>query len=147
MAKAYQTNSMPVFEGVSPGLNEYGQISNIAMVPRVVAKLVSYTVKASESGTIFTNVGATVAVTYTLPAIGDGPFYFKFIAGANYDIVVTAETADTMVTFNDLTADSVSFAQANEILGGTIEVWCDGTTLFALPRLAKELQTIVIVTA
>jgi hypothetical protein len=147
MAKAFQTNSMPVHMGMAPGLNAYGQISNIARVPKVTAKVAAYTCKASESGTIFTNVGATASVTFTLPAIGDGPFYFKFLVGADFAVVVTAETADTMVTFNDLTADSVSFAQAGEIMGGTIEVWCDGTTLFALPRLAKETQTIAIVTA
>jgi hypothetical protein len=147
MAKGYQTNSMPTVKGIYPGLNEYGQISNLAWTPRVVAKTTAYTVKSSESGTFFTTTGATAAVNFTLPAIGDGPYWFMFICGADIGMTVTSVVADTIVTFNDLAADSVAFSQASEMIGGSIEVICDGTTLFALARLASEAQTIVIATA
>jgi hypothetical protein len=141
MTKAYSTNSMPEMKAQSPGYNAYGQIANMAYTPRMSAKLVAYTVKSSESGTVFTNLGATVAVTFTLPAIADGPYQFWFLAMADYAITVAAATADTILSFNDVDLDDVRAATAGEILGNSIEVICDGTTLFVLPRLANEAQT------
>lgn len=113
----------------------------------MVAKTADYTVTAADSGTIFHTTGATAAVNFTLPAISTGPFYFLFIAGADQNLTVTAETADTAVTYNDLTADSVAFSTASEKIGGAIEVYCDGTTLFVLGRPATIYQTITIATA
>jgi hypothetical protein len=146
MAKAFQTNSMPQHQGMSPGLNAYGQVPNLAWYPRMSAKNADYTIKTSESGTVFTNVGATKAINFTLPAIGDGPFYFKVLIGADYGVTITSAVADTIITFNDAAADSVAFSQASEIMGGSMEVFCDGTSLFVLPRLASEAQTIAVVT-
>lgn len=147
MAKAFQTNSMPITNGLYPGVNAYDQIANLAWTPKVAAKTASYTVKSSESGTIFTTTGATGAINFTLPAISDGPFWFKFVNGAAQNMTVTSAVADTIITFNDLEADSVAFSQANEIIGGMILAICDGTSLFVLPVLAKASQTIAIVTA
>ena len=110
-------------------------------------KTADYTCTKYDSGTIFHTTGATAAVNFTLPKISEGPFYYTFIVGADVSVTVTAATADTIVTFNDLAADSVAFAQASEMIGGTIDVYCDGTTLFVLPRLASEAQTIAITTA
>lgn len=143
----YQTNTMPTHEGMSPGLNSNGQISGLAWTPKVVAKTAAYTVSAKESGTIFTTTGATAAVTFTLPAISTGPFYFMFICGADIGMTVAAATADTLVTYNDLEADSVAFSTSSEMIGGSVEVFCDGTTLFGLARLASEAQTVTIATA
>lgn len=111
------------------------------------AKTAAYQVTKEDSGTIFHTTGATAAVTFTLPHISDGPFYFKFICGADIGMTVTAKTADTAVTFNDLAADSVAFSTASEMIGGMVEVICDGTTLFVLPHLASEAQTITVATA
>jgi hypothetical protein len=111
------------------------------------AKTASYTCTKQDSGTIFHTTGATAAVTFTLPQISDGPFYFLFICGADIGMTVTAATADTAVTFNDLAADSVAFSTSSEMIGAQIEVICDGTTLFVLPRLASEAQTVTIATA
>jgi hypothetical protein len=146
MAKMYSTASMPTMQGIMPGLNEYGQISNMAFTPRVVAKTAAYTVKASESGTIFTTTGAAGAVTFTLPAISDGPYVFKFFVGADQDMTIASATADTMVTFNDLEADSLAFSTAGEKIGGNALVVCDGTTLFCLHRMNQEGQTVTIAT-
>jgi hypothetical protein len=114
----------------------------------MLAKTADYTVTAADSGTIFHTTGATAAVNFTLPAIGTGPFHFLFINGADQNMTVTAATADTAVTYNDLAADSVAFSTASELIGGTIEVWCDGTTLFVLARPADgRYQTATIATA
>jgi hypothetical protein len=101
-----------------------------------------------DSGTIFHTAGATATVAITLPAIADGPFYFRIINGADVDLTVTAATADTIITYNDVAADSVAFSTANEKVGGEIEVLCDGTSLYVLPRFADgRYQTATIVTA
>lgn len=143
----YQTNSMPTYKGQAPGLNSNGQISNMAWTPRIVALTgTAQTLTAAQSGTIFHNVGLTASITVTLPAISTGPFYFKIVQGAGFSIVVTAATADTIITFNDAAADSVTFSTSSEIIGGHYEVICDGTSLFVLPILASEAQTVTIVT-
>jgi hypothetical protein len=111
------------------------------------SKTAAYQVTKEDSGTIFHTTGATASVTFTLPPITDGPFYFLFVCGADIGMVVAAKTADTAVTFNDLAADSVAFSTSSEMIGGVIEVICDGTTLFVLPRLASEAQTVTIATA
>lgn len=114
---------------------------------KMEAKTAAYQVTKEDSGTIFHTTGATAAVTFTLPPITDGPFWFKFISGADVAMTVTAKVADTAATFNDLAADSVAFSTSSEIIGGHIEVYCDGTTLFVLPILASEGQTVTIATA
>lgn len=110
------------------------------------AKTSSYTCKKEDSGTLFHTTGASGGVVFTLPPISDGPFYFLFVNGSDNDMTVTAAAADTAVTFNDLAADSVAFSTLSEKIGGTVEVFCDGTTLFVLPRLAAEAQTVTIAT-
>lgn len=142
------SNPMPQFQGLAPGLNSTGSIPALAWTPRIVAKTAAYTVLPEESGTIFTTTGATTAITFTLPAIADGPWYFEFYAGADVNLVVAAETADTAVSFNNLTADSVSVATASEIIGGGIKAFCDGTTLFVvgMPSMSHA-QTITVTDA
>lgn len=147
MAKAVQTNGMPVFMGRAPGLNQYDQIPNLAYLPKVVTKVADYTCLASESGTIFNTVGATDNVNFTLPAIGDGPWILEFIAGADVNLTVTAETTATIITFNDLTGISVAYSTSSEKIGGAFRVVCDGSNLFVIPLGAGgHLQTITIAT-
>jgi len=125
------TNPMPSYNGLAAGINQNGQLANLAWVPRVVTKTAAYTVKAEESGTIFNTTGATAAVNFTLPAAGDGPWAFFFFNGADVNMTVTAETAGTMVTYNDLTADAVAFSTSSEKIGGGFFVYCDGTDVHA----------------
>lgn len=111
-------------------------------------KTASYQVTKQDSGTIFLTTGATAGVTFTLPPISDGPFHFRFINCADVDMTVTAKVADTMLTYNDLAADSIAFSTSSEKIGGEVEVICDGTTLIALPRAADgRYQTATIATA
>lgn len=130
----------PIF--VPPLINGMG-----SRAPIMLAKTTNYTVAASDSGTVFHTTGASGAVNFTLPAINTGPWHFLFINGADQNMTVTAATADTAVTYNDLAADSVAFSTSSEKIGGAVEVWCDGTTLFVLGRPATIYQTITIATA
>ena len=145
---SYSTNSMPTYKGVAPGLDSNGMISNMAWYPRIVAKTAAYSPKATESGTFFTTTGATADVTFTLPVLVSGTSWiFDFYCGADYEMLVAAGTADTAVTFNDLAADSVAFTTASEQIGGHIRAFTNGTTLFIIPSLASEAQTVTIATA
>lgn len=110
------------------------------------AKTADYTVTATESGTIFHTTGATANVNFTLPAINTGPWMFTFINGADVNLTVTAAAADTIVTYNDLTADSVAISTSSEKIGGAIEVLCDGSTLFVLGRTSSSYQNVTIAT-
>lgn len=143
---SFQTNSMPIWNGNAVGVDGDGFISNPAIKFRVVAKTADYTVKVTESGTIFTNAGATAAVNFTLPATAscNGCFWI-FAVGADQTVTVTAGTADTMVAKNDIAADSVAFSTASLKVGGAFMVFGDGTYVYALPMINGN--TITVATA
>jgi hypothetical protein len=54
-----------------------------------VAKTAAYTIRAMETGTIFTNKGATASVTFTLPAAKAG-MHFTFLKVAAQDVLIKA---------------------------------------------------------
>ena len=113
----------------------------------VVAKASDYTVTAADNNRIFTMQGAAGAVNFTLPAIDRG-LRFRFFNEANQNMTVTAATADTMVVFNDLAADSIAYSTANERIGGSIEVIAnaDETKWLVFNNLGAETQTPTIAT-
>lgn len=98
---------------------------------RFVAKTASYTINphVDRCGTVFTNRGASGAVTFTLPAPGNamkGWFYeFRGVAGQN--ILIAVPTADTAIVKNDAAADSLALSTAGELIGGAARAECDGT--------------------
>jgi hypothetical protein len=140
------SSPMTLYHNQAPGVDADGIQRNFIWSPRFVTKTAAYTVLARETGTWFLTTGATAAVTFTLPAATNTFIYF-FVAVANVGITVAAATADTLLTFNDAEADSVSFAQANEIMGGFIIAGCDGTTVFALTPISAHSQTVVVTTS
>lgn len=138
---------MGLAKNKSPEVDVNGIVRNFIYSPRFATKTSAYTVTAKETGTIFVTTGATAAVTFTLPAISDGPWVFSFISGADVAMTVAAGTADTMVTYNDLAADSIAFSTSSEIIGGMVDVFCDGTTLFGVTRMGDpRYQTATIAT-
>lgn len=114
----------------SPEVDANGVVRNFIWSPRFSTKVAAYTVKAYESGTFFNTTGGTTAVVFTLPPISDGPWIFKFINSVDQDMTVTAGTADTMIGFNDIDLDSVAVSTSSEKIGGIINVYCDGTSLW-----------------
>ena len=133
-------NVTPVF--VPPLMNGMG-----AAAPIMEVKTASFTATAADSGKIFLIVGATAAVTVTLPAIDTGPFKFEIVHLSDVDLTVASAAADTLITFNDLTADSVAFSTSSEKIGGVVEVYCNGTVIAALARIASSYQNVTIATA
>lgn len=80
-----------------------------------------------ESGTLFTNRGASGTVIVTLPATPYKGLRYGFSTVANQILRVTAGTADTLIVVNDATADTVGFETASLLIGNHIEVIGDGT--------------------
>ena len=124
----------PLFHGVGSG------------APIMEVKTASFTATAADSGKLFLIVGATANVNVTLPAISTGPFYFRVYNGSDINLTATSATADTIITYNDLAADSVAFSTASEKIGGMIEVLCDGVSLFVLARISSSYQNVTVAT-
>lgn len=93
----------------------------------VVAKTADYTVTEADNGTLFTNRGASGAVIFTLPVTPKKGLRYGFHVVADNSVTVAGGTADNVVGFNNLTADSVGFATSSEKIGGRFDVEGDGT--------------------
>jgi hypothetical protein len=137
---------MKSFMGRAPALDGNGFIADLQFLPKCVTSIVDLTVTANQSGTFFFTTAATEAeINFTLPAITDGPYWFMFINTADINLKVTAETADTMTTFNDIAADSASFETSSEKIGAAFMVVCDGTDVVAIPMGAGgHVQTLTV---
>jgi len=100
--------------------------------PRMVAKVTSYTVNplVDRAGTVFTTRGATGAVTFTLPSLASRQYvgYFvEFLNVVNQDMTIAAPASDTLVTVNDVAADSVAFSTSSQKIGARALAQWDGT--------------------
>ena len=139
----YQTNGMKSHLGLGAGINANGQIEDIAYLVKIRAKTADYTVLASESGSIFTNYGATAAVNFTLPTKADGLVY-EFYCAADYSLTVTSDAVDTIVSLNDAAADSVALSTTSLMLGGSFRLFSDGTLWYA--QVLSDGNTVTIAT-
>jgi hypothetical protein len=124
--------SMPLWNGMTVGLNAIKQIEGIAMRVKTVAKTASYTCKVEDSGIVFTNRGAGGAVIFTLPAVADsaGVVYYFMGAVAAQDLTITAP-AGTLVAFNNIAATSIAYSTAGQRAGGGAMLVCDGVKWLA----------------
>jgi len=104
---------------------------------RTLNKTADYTCVRGDSGTIFSTRGAVGAVIFTLPAVTKG-WWAIFVAGAAQNLTVTAPTADTLIAFADIAADSLAI-DANQP-ADAIFVFCDGVQYHASqwPNLATD---------
>lgn len=86
---------------------------------RVVNKAADYTVTAADHGTLFT---ASAAATFTLPTLAPG-LHFMFYNTADSNMaVISAGSADDIITDGDAAADSVTFSTASHKIGGGVMV-------------------------
>lgn len=122
-------SQMPLYKGMAPGLDSTGRIDQIAATMKVVAKTAAYTVKAEESGTVFTNTGASGSVTFTLPTVATslaGVYYYFFTVAAQ-NIVVASDPTDKLVVDNNASADTLTSSTSGHVIGAGLLVICDGT--------------------
>lgn len=99
--------------------------------PRTFALTANTTLTAASypSGSLITNRGASGSVTVTLPAPAQGiaGTYYTFLVVAAQVLAVATATADTLITDNDATADSLQASR----LGTQMNLFCDGTSWIA----------------
>jgi hypothetical protein len=106
------------------------------------------TVVASDAGKTFCNVGASGAVTFTLPAAanctpGDD---FLFLSCADQNFAVAAANAGELITFNDVAANSVTLSTSSEKAGGAVLVTCVSGSKFHVALMTEETQTVTVAT-
>ena len=119
----------------------------------VLAKTASYSVTAADGSALITNRGATGTITITLPtqaSVGVG-FWVEVFVVAGYNVTVDTATADTMVTTNDATADSISWGTSSEIIGSGARFVSDGTGWLCIQNSGgltggHSIATVTIVT-
>lgn len=113
---------------------------------RFQTKTSNYTVVANDNFSMFDNVGATGAVTFTLPALANG-YCFGFRAQADQNILVASNEGDNMVAFNDASADSVAFSTSGEKIGGVFRVYSNpGATKWIVENLSAGANTVTVAT-
>jgi glucosamine 6-phosphate synthetase-like amidotransferase/phosphosugar isomerase protein len=123
----------------SGGLLDLG---NAKQLLRIQVKTADYTVTEADSGSWFTTTGDANAINFTLPTNAKSGLHYYFIQSVDQDLTVTAGTADTLITFNDLAADSVAASTANEQIGAFIMVVANGTSFHAATISNGTTQTV-----
>lgn len=92
--------------------------------PRTIQKTATGAITAAENGATFNVVGGA-AVTLTLPTLVPGlSFKFVNLAGQNL-IIASAGSLDDIVALNDLSADSITFSTANQLIGAQCDIYSD----------------------
>lgn len=81
------------------------------------------TVVAADHGREFVVVGATAAVTFTLPTI-TGSLAFRFRNRSAQNMIIKSAAGDDISTTGDDAADDVSFDLGNQI-GAAVDVYCN----------------------
>ena len=105
------------------------------------AHTTGHTITVADSGKVLTNRGASGGVTFTLPDASStfAGVDFYTLSHASQVITVATATVDTLVTVNDIAADSL--ASENKP-GAWMHVYCDGTQWYAEPRTDGITYTI-----
>jgi len=104
----------------------------------------AYTVQTRDFGSCIQAAGA---LTATLPAPGPhlNGVWVKFFSIAAGDMVITAP-AGTIVTDADAAANSITYGTANEEIGASTTMLCDGTSWLDLNDLSGAASTRTIAT-
>ena len=112
----------------------------------ISAKTAAYQVVVGDLGTLFTTRGNGGSLTFTLPAVADVPtgWWCEFYNAAGQTMVVASSgSLDNVTTFNDLTADSITFSTSSELIGAAVKVVWDGTGWLSFLH-TEETQTATI---
>jgi len=110
----------------------------------IKAKTASYTVTVEESGVLFTNRGATAAITFTLPLNSTCPIgtWFEFYGVSATGFTVASNPADTIVTKNDAAADSITMTTTSLMIGAAVKFVWDGTAWLSYNQSSGPTYTV-----
>lgn len=113
---------------------------------RFQTKTAAYTVVANDNYTLFDNVGAGAAITFTLPVLAAG-YFFGFRVQADQNVTVASNEGDNMVAFNDASADSVAFSTGGELIGGMLVVFTNPAgTKWIVQNVSAGANTVTVAT-
>jgi len=121
-----------------------GAVRNDNKIMNVLSLTADTTLTQANSGSIINNQADGNAINLTLPAQAKG-LNFIFSCVEDQSMTVTADTADTMVVFNDVAADALALSTSSEKAGGAFFVYSDGTNWIA-HEMVSEGQTSVTTT-
>lgn len=108
----------------------------------IAAKTANYTVGTVATdvfGTVFTNEGASGAVTFTLPSPTSGAYYF-FAGVADQNITISAG-AGLGITVNNAAAASIAFSTSSQKIGSFAVAIAVGTK-WLLVNLGTNAATV-----
>lgn len=111
---------------------------------QISAKTAAYQIVPEDIGKIFTNTGATAAVTLTLPVVADltAGWWCRFYLTADQSLTIASQgSSDNIAAFNDAAADSIAFSTSGEKIGAGGELVWDGTQWLAFLNLGNDAQT------
>lgn len=111
---------------------------------RFQSKTAAYSVIANDNMSLFDNVGAVGAVTFTLPAIANG-YLFGFRVQADQTITVSSNEGTNMIAFNNVSASSVAFSTGGQKIGGMVYVYSNpGATKWVVENASAGTNTITV---
>lgn len=111
---------------------------------RFQSKTAAYSVVAADNYTLFDNVGASGAVTFTLPTLANG-YFFGFRAQADQTITVASSEGSNMVALNNASASSVAFSTGSGKIGGVFWVYTNpGATKWIVENHSAGANTVTV---
>ena len=111
---------------------------------RFQTKTGNYTVVTADNLSLFDNVGASGAITFTLPALANG-LMFGFRVQTDQSVTVSSAEGDNIVAFNDASASSVAFSTSSEKIGGMVVVFSNpGATKWIAQNMSAGLNTVTV---
>lgn len=109
-----------------------------------VTKTASYQVLSTDNFVEFDNLGASGAVTFTLPAIANG-YCFTFRARAAQNLIVASSEGANMEALNNLVANSVAFQTGSAIIGGVFKIYSNPAgTKWLVSTLSAGANTVTV---
>ena len=108
------------------------------------SKTAAYQVLSTDNGALFDNVGASGAVTFTLPALANG-YYFGFRVQADQSVTVASSEGTNMIALNNASASSVAFSTGSQKIGGMVVVYTNpGATKWVVENRSAGTNTITV---
>lgn len=99
-----------------------------------ITKTADATLTEAETGSVILVAGSG-AVNLTLPATAKRNLEYTIINTVNQNLTITAGTADTIIAYNDIAADTVALSTAGELIGGSFKVIGNGSKWIVIPML------------
>lgn len=116
----------------------------IAANATLLSKTADYTVLAADNGKILDNTGATIGITFTLPAVASSKgYYFRAAVKAAVPIVIDGNASEA-IYFNGVSATTITLPP---VVGLYADFYCDGTQWLVVSRthaLSKDEACVLV---